>query len=323
MKIGILLTNTGSPSAPIPSAVRCYLQQFLFDKRIVALSRFFWLPLLYGIILPLRSRRSAKLYQTIWTQEGAPLIVHMRRIQQQLAIKLNCPVEIGMHYGEPSIQDGIQHLKAASVETIIALPLFPQYSDTTTAATEDRIKDAQRIYQTGSILMPIKQYGTNPQYVSLLAKTVQQQWQQRNQAQHLLISFHGIPESSVAAGDPYANECAHTAQSLATYLNLKKDNWTLCYQSRFGFTKWLTPSTFDVLATLPKQGITAVDIICPGFSVDCLETLEEIVMRGQTVFLQAGGKTLRYIPALNERPEHIDLLANMLCSACKEAGIVI
>ncbi|TAK78034.1 MAG: ferrochelatase [Gammaproteobacteria bacterium] len=302
-KIGILLTNTGTPDAPTPSAVRRYLREFLSDRRIVHLPRLVWLPILYGLILPFRSRRSAHLYQQIWTAEGSPMRVIMQKIQEKLGQKME--VEIGMNYGSPSIQQGLDRLRAKQVDQVIILPLFPQYSNTTTASTFDRVTHALQQWPALPALHFIRDYADHPSYIRALAQSV-------HDTTHLLISFHGIPERFVQAGDPYRMRCEQTAALLAEALALPKDKWTLCFQSQFGYDKWLQPSTQRLLAELPKRGIKQVEVICPGFSVDCLETLEEIALRGKKTFLQAGGESLRYLPALNDHPSHIDMLVQLI-----------
>jgi ferrochelatase len=308
-KYGVLITNTGTPDAPTTTAVRKYLREFLSDKRIVQLPRLIWLPILYGLILPTRPRKSAELYQTIWTEDGSPLRVIMQKIRSALMDTMSVPVEIGMNYGNPSIKEGLQKLRQQEVDEIIILPLFPQHSHTTTASTFDRVTAA-----VAKQPLLIHSYADHPLYIQALAASVQHFWKKQNAPRHLLISFHGIPQSFVKGGDPYQTQCELTSRLIANALNLPKDKWTLCYQSQFGYAKWLKPSTFDLLTEFPKQGIQDVDIICPGFAVDCLETLEEIAIRSNEMFIRAGGRSLRYIPALNDSDEHIKLLANLALS---------
>lgn len=309
--IGILLTNTGTPDQPTKQAVRAYLRDFLSDKRIVKIPRLIWLPILYGLILTTRPAKSAKLYQKIWTPQGSPMRYLMQQIRMMLQKKLNAHsndiyvVELGMNYGNPSIQLGLDKLRKHKAAKIIVLPLFPQYSDTTTAASYDRIKFTDN-------MVPIHNYASHPDYIDALAKTVQTYWSEKGKSSHLLISFHGIPQRFAADGDPYANQCELTAKLLAQTLQLTPQQWTLCYQSQFGYDKWLQPSTQALFNDLPQRGIKQVDVICPGFAVDCLETLEEIAIRGQETFLAAGGESLRYIPALNDSPLHIEILHQLI-----------
>lgn len=317
-KIGILLTNTGTPDAPTQSAVRRYLKEFLSDRRVIKLPKAIWLPILYGYVLPLRPVRSAKLYQKIWTVEGSPMRLIMDKVataleQQLQANGFHYRVCVGMNYGTPSIPTALKTLSRHQVEEVIVLPLFPQYSNTTTAASLDKITAVSQ-HDTSLPVRFIKHYAKNRDYIHALADSIRNHWAAQGLAQHLLISFHGIPERYIQEGDPYQQQCENTAQLLAQVLQLTSDQWTLCYQSRFGYNKWLKPSTQKLLTDFPKKGIKEVDVVCPGFSVDCLETLEEVAIRGREMFLAAGGKTLRYIPALNDSATHIDVLFKMISS---------
>ncbi|OGT40925.1 MAG: ferrochelatase [Gammaproteobacteria bacterium RIFCSPHIGHO2_12_FULL_38_14] len=318
-KIGILLTNTGTPSAVTTKAVRQYLKEFLSDKRVVSLPMPLWLPILYGFILPFRPTKSAKLYKKIWQANGSPMRVIMQNLSQALEkqlqhiLQIECHVAIGMNYGEPSIDTGFTQLYSKNVEKIITLPLFPQYSHVTTASTEDRLLASIKKYNIKVDFNFIKHYQDHPVYIDALAASVKQQWEATGQA-HLLISFHGIPKKMAAKGDPYIQECEATANRLAGALKLSKNEWTLCYQSRFGYKKWLEPATHQVLKQLVQKNIRQVNIICPGFAVDCLETLEEIAIRAKHIFLAEGGESLQYIPALNDSRAQVDLLAAIVAS---------
>jgi len=312
-KIGVLLTNTGTPDAPTKSAVRRYLREFLSDKRVVQLPRFIWLPILYGLVLTLRPKKSVALYKKIWTSDGSPMRVHMQNMASRLQQTLGAtPVEIGMNYGNPSILQGLKNLHAQKVSQVIALPLFPQYSHTTTASSFDHIEKALKKISSAVTITPVEHYHTHPAYIHSLVNSVKNSWKQTGRQSHLLISFHGIPKRFASAGDPYPSHCEQTSKLLAEDLQLKHDEWTLCFQSQFGYDKWLTPSTQNLLTELPKRGIEHVDIICPGFSVDCLETLEEIMIQGKEIFIEAGGKTLNYIPALNDSDDQIAVLTDVL-----------
>lgn len=315
MKIGILLTNTGTPDAPTARAVRRYLREFLSDKRVVHLPRFIWLPILYGLVLPTRSSKSAALYQKIWTEDGSPMRAIMKNLQQKLASQFSDNVEIGMNYGTESISQAMENLRQKKIDKIIVLPLYPQYSNTTTASSFDRVTHALKKWPALPETHFIRDYATHPDYIRGLANSLRHAWAEKKPAQHLLISFHGIPKRFVAVGDPYQTQCEQTAQLLATELQLQPDQWTLCYQSQFGYDKWLTPSTQQLFLELPKRGIKTIDVICPGFAIDCLETLEEIAIRGQETFHQAGGESLRYIPALNDSQQQIELLSSVIASA--------
>lgn len=317
-KTGILLTNTGTPDAPTAKALRRYLREFLSDRRIVQLPRLVWLPILYGLVLPLRPKRSAKLYKKIWLPEGSPMRVIMKKLAKKLSIQLGSSdfaVALGMNYGTPSIQEGLIQLEQENIDKLIILPLFPQYSHTTTASTYDRVHLALK--KTFPTLEPtrvfsIKHYSENNIYIEALAHSIRSYWTEHGESQHLLISFHGIPERFVRAGDPYQQECEHTAELLAKMLRLSPEKWTLCYQSQFGYDKWLKPSTQDLFQTLPQQGIKELDVVCPGFAVDCLETLEEIAVAGKESFLKAGGTRFRYLPALNDSEEQVELLVSLI-----------
>lgn len=314
-RTGLLLTNTGTPDAPTLPAVRRYLREFLSDKRVVNLPRFIWLPILYGLILTLRPKKSARLYQQIWTPLGSPMRTFMQSLTNHLREKIQpqsgsaIEIEYGMNYGHPSIPSALEKLRKKNIEQLIVLPLFPQYSNTTTASTFDKVASELQKWPALPAFKLIRDYATQQEYLDALAESVRSHWNPSGKADHLLISFHGIPERFANAGDPYPQQCQQTAERLAQALNLRKEEWSLCYQSRFGYDKWLKPYTQELLQTLPRQGVRRLDVICPGFSVDCLETLEEIVIRGTQFFRQAGGETLRYIPAQNDSHAHVKTLA--------------
>lgn len=311
-KIGILLTNTGTPDAPDSRSVRRYLREFLSDKRIVKIPHFIWLPILYGVILTTRPQKSAKLYQSIWLPNGSPMRVYMQELAKLLEEKLNVAVDIGMNYGSPSIAQALENLQKKNIDELIVLPLYPQYSNTTTASSFDHLVAALQKSSSLPKLTFIRDYANHPVYIQALAKSIQRMWQHQGESEHLLISFHGIPERFVASGDPYQQQCELTAHSLAKALQLSPEKWTLCYQSQFGYDKWLKPSTQALFTELPKRNIRHIDVVCPGFSVDCLETLEEIAVRGHETFIEHGGQTLRYIPALNASDEQVQLLADLV-----------
>lgn len=307
------MTNIGSPDEPTPKAVRRYLKKFLSDGRVVDIPSFIWYPILYGFILPFRSKKSASLYQKIWTTQGSPLTVLTSKLAEKLQQQLNAPVALGMHYGNPSIEHALENLRAQQVNKLIILPLYPQYSATTTAATFDFVANHLAGWKNIPALQFIHDYSSQPEYINAISKSIQQCWQTQGKAQHLLFSFHGIPKRGITQGDPYAEQCELSARLIATQLGLQASDWSLAYQSRLSGA-WLTPFTDKILQELPKRGITDLQVICPGFAVDCLETLEEITMRGQEQFLMAGGKKFHYIPALNDSDEHIKMLCNILSS---------
>jgi protoporphyrin/coproporphyrin ferrochelatase len=304
--IGILLTNVGSPDSPTPSAIRKYLKQFLTDSRIVELPRIIWLPILYGIILPFRSTYSAKLYKKIWTQKGSPLIQISTELANKLALELQMPVEIGMHYGKPSIASALEKFKSQQIKKIIVLPLFPQYSATTTAAAFDQATGILKTWRNIPDVYTVHGYADNQDYINALCRSIQ-----KYSVQHLLFSFHGIPEICIKKGDPYLEQCSNTVRLVAKELKLSPDQYTLAFQSRLGRAKWLTPYTDKILQELPQRNVKNLHVICPGFAVDCLETLEEINIRGRETFLLAGGESFEYIPALNASDEQCAIITGI------------
>jgi ferrochelatase len=311
-RTGILLINLGTPAAATPKAVRQYLREFLSDPYVVALPRLPWKILLNTLILPLRSPKTACNYQKIWLAEGSPLRVYTQQLAEQLQTHTQCPVAIGMRYGQPSIKEGLIKLQQMQVDNIIILPLFPQYSTTTTASVMNQIQILFAKYTNLPPYQFIHDYHAHPAYIAALAKQVEQYWQEHGKGQVLLMSFHGLPERTIKQGDPYASQCETTATLLANQLGLNRDQWQLCYQSRFGKAKWITPYTVDVLTQLPATGITQVDIISPGFAVDCLETLEELAIQNKAIYEKAGGQVYHYIPALNANAAHVTALDSII-----------
>lgn len=318
--VGIILTNTGTPDSPSVSDVKSYLRAFLSDPRIVRLPKILWKPVLHGLILPSRAPQSAKLYRKIWTTEGSPLRSTMfaltKALEKELSAQFNRPVfvETGMHYGSPSIPDTLANLRTKNIDHLLILPLFPQYSTSTTETTRDQIQatlDEAALLQSSFI----SQYAEHPSYIAALASQIKKH---HVPGRHLLFSFHGLPQRFADQGDPYPEQCRQTTQLLAQALNLEKDDWTLAYQSRLGFAKWLKPYTFETLQQLARRGIHEVSVFCPGFAVDCLETLEEIQIRGKETFFEAGGRVFHYIPALNTEEVHVKALAEII----KEAEIL-
>lgn len=317
---GILLINIGTPDAPTPGAVRRYLREFLSDQRVVELPRWLWLPLLNGIILPFRATRSAKLYQKIWTQEGSPLAHITSQQVQKLQASFDADghdhvfVTAGMCYGTPSVAQGMQNLREKQVEKIVILPLYPQYSAAATGAAFDAVSRCLQGWRYIPQLHFVNEYATNPLYIEALVQQIaRHRHPSKNQA-ILLFSFHGIPKRCVDAGDPYFDLCQKTANLVAEKLNYTPKQWRLVFQSRFGKEEWLQPYCDKTLQALPRQGVEAVDVICPGFSADCLETLEEISETNRDLFFEAGGKSFRYIPALNDSEAHVAVLRDVLKS---------
>ena len=316
--IGILVTNLGTPDAPTPSALRRYLGEFLADPRVVEAPRFIWWFVLHGFILRTRPIRSAAAYRKVWTEAGSPLLTISKKqavaIQQYLDDNATekFHIELAMRYGNPSIQSGLKKLQQANAKKIILLPLYPQYSASTTASTFDAVVDVLKTWRNIPELHLVKHYHDDPEYIAALAESITEQWQHTNRSEKLLFSFHGIPKAYFDAGDPYYHECHKTARLVAEKLDIGDDQWMLTFQSRFGPKEWLKPYTDLTLKELAKSGIKSVDVVCPGFSADCLETIEEINMQNREFFLEAGGIKFSYIPALNDRERHIKALANII-----------
>lgn len=315
-KLGILLANLGTPQAPTSQAVKAFLSQFLHDQRVVDMSRWLWCPLLHGIILPTRSPKVAKLYQSIWMDEGSPLMVYSRRQRDKLAELSQRPVELGMTYGEPSLLEGVRKLQQQGAEQIVVLPLYPQYSATTTAAVFDGLAKALRQLPVVPELHFIRDYHDHPLYIQALAKSVRASWQLHGQGDLLLCSYHGIPKRYAQNGDIYPEHCQKTTELLAQALGLPQDKVMMTYQSQFGKEEWLQPYTDKTMEALPSQGIKKLDVICPAFSVDCLETLEEIAEQNQEIFLHSGGEAFHYVPCLNDSQSHIELMAALVKADC-------
>ncbi|MBS0387358.1 MAG: ferrochelatase [Proteobacteria bacterium] len=316
--LGVVTVNTGTPDAPHAREVSRFLGRFLADPRVVELPRWLWLPLLRGLILPLRSPRSARLYRRVWMDGGSPLAVHSQRLRQALELELEAQlpgaavVESAFLYSEPYLPDALQKLRAAGARRIVVLPLYPQASGATTGAVYDQTGAALRGWRALPHLHLIGDYHVDDGYIAALANSVREHWQQHGRTARLLVSFHGIPQRSVDNGDAYAAQCQATAQRLAAALELGADEWSLGFQSRFGKARWLTPATDRLLAGLPAQGVRTLTVICPGFAVDCLETLEEIAIGGREIFLHAGGAQFQYVPALNDRGDHARALARLV-----------
>lgn len=312
-RAAILLVNLGTPDAPTPGAVRRYLAEFLSDRRVIDTPRWLWLPILHGVILRVRPRRSAHAYASIWTERGSPLRVYSESLAGQLDTRLrargNSSAELAMRYGQPSIAATIDRLVAAGVRRLLVLPLYPQYSGTSTGTVVDAVETALRGRADAPEVRFVDDYHDDAGYIDALAASVEHYWRTHGRAPRLLLSFHGIPERYVRNGDPYRDQVLVTTQRLRERLGLGEDELTLAFQSRVGREPWLQPYTDVVLRSLPAEGVRHVQVLCPGFAVDCLETLEEIAIRNRADFIAAGGERLDYIPALNDGATHVDLLA--------------
>ncbi|HHG1440261.1 Ferrochelatase [Klebsiella pneumoniae] len=311
-KTGILLANLGTPDAPTPGAVKRYLRQFLSDKRVVDTSRLLWWPLLRGVILPICSPRVAKLYQSVWMEEGSPLMVYSRRQQQALAARLpDTPVALGMSYGSPSLASAVDDLLAQGVEHIVVLPLYPQYSCSTVAAVWDELARILAKKRAIPGISFIRDYAEHPDYIHALAASVRASFAVHGEPDLLLLSYHGIPQRYANQGDDYPQRCRDTTRELVSALGLPPERVMMTFQSRFGREPWLTPYTDETLKMLGEKGTKHIQVLCPGFAADCLETLEEIAVQNREIFLEAGGKQYEYIPALNADAAHIEMMVNL------------
>ncbi|MEN8205725.1 MAG: ferrochelatase [Pseudomonadota bacterium] len=316
--LGVLLVNLGTPDSPSVADVRRYLREFLWDPRVVELARPLWWLVLNLVILTTRPKRSAKAYAKVWTDAGSPLMVISVKQHAALQVRLQSQtglpgtVALAMRYGQPSIAAGLQELRNAGVKRVLVLPLYPQYSATTTASIVDAVADELRHWRELPELRFINDYHRHPAYISALADSVRRYWSEHGEPDKLLLSFHGIPQAYVDAGDPYATQCYKTAGLLVAALELPADRWQLSFQSRLGPKQWLQPYTDHTLRALAAEGVRNVHVLCPGFSVDCLETLEEVAMENRDIFLAAGGKQYGYIECLNDHASHIDLFSELV-----------
>ena len=320
-KTAVLFCNLGTPEAPTPKALRHYLAEFLSDPRIVEIPRWLWLIILHGIILRIRPAKSAKKYASIWTPNGSPLKVWTQAQATGLQHELDAHskstdtepvvVRFAMRYGQPSIQSQLSELKAEGVTRVLVLPAYPQYSGATTASAFDSVF----AWGTTARQLPefrfVNHYHDHPGYIEALALQVESQWRLNGRAEKLLMSFHGIPERSLKLGDPYHCECYKTARLLAERLGINKGEYIVTFQSRFGKAKWLEPYTEPTAKSLAEQGVKSIDVICPGFTSDCLETLEEIAMEVRETYINAGGNQFNYIPCLNDSAHWIKALSRI------------
>lgn len=315
---GILITNLGTPDEPTTAGLRRYLAEFLWDPRIVDMPRPLWWLILHGFILRFRPSRSAASYRTVWTDEGSPLLSiskkQLEALRQLLSQQVNGPVvvELGMRYGNPSISSALERLRDANAQRVLVFPLYPQNSCSTTASTFDAVAATVEKWRWLPEFRFINQYHDDANYIEALAASIREAWSDGKQSEKLLFSFHGTPKRFHTDGDPYFVQCHQTAQLVAERLGLDKDRWQLTFQSIFGREEWLKPYTIETLRELGAGGVTSVDIVCPGFSADCLETIEEISVENRDAFIEAGGKSFNYIPALNDRADHISALASLV-----------
>jgi protoporphyrin/coproporphyrin ferrochelatase len=322
-RLGILLVNSGTPAAPTAGAVRAFLARFLADPRVVEIPRLLWLPLLYGVILPWRPVRVAAKYRSIWTAQGSPLRDLTERLRAELeaalAQRVLAPlsVEAGMLYSDPDVAAALRRLREAGATRLLVLPLFPQFCAATSGAVYDHAARELKAWRALPDVQFVADYHDHPLYIEALRASVAAHWQAQGRTSHLLMSFHGIPERNCQRGDPYFRRCQATARLLADELLLREGEWSVSFQSRFGPAGWLKPYTRTVLAGMPARGVREVSVVCPGFAVDCLETLEEINAEERAAFLRAGGERFEYIPALNAGSAHVLCLAELIAQRCR------
>jgi protoporphyrin/coproporphyrin ferrochelatase len=318
MKTGILFTNLGSPNAPTPKAVKRFLAEFLSDPFVVQIPKLLWLPILYGIILNVRPKKTAKLYQKIWHDNGSPLTVITQAQYDALKVRLadmDIVVEWAMRYGEPSMEAALQNLKNAGCEQITVLPAYPQFSGPTTGSTRAHLNALLARMRWQPAVTFIDQYAGHDLYIGALAQSMEHYIEAHGMPAKFVLSYHGLPQINCQRGDPYFEQCQLTTRLLAERLGLRESDFMMTFQSRFGAQKWLEPYTNITLQQLPADGVTHVAVVCPGFAADCLETLEEIAITNRLLFLEAGGVRYDYIPALNTAPSHIDLFASLVREA--------
>ncbi len=316
-RAGVLLLNLGTPSAPTAAAVRRYLAEFLWDPRVVEIPRPIWWLILNLVVLNVRPRRVAHAYRSIWTDEGSPLLAIARRQAAAVARKFGgaddaLAVALGMRYGEPSTRAALEQLRSKDVRRLLVLPLYPQYSGATTGSAFDAVADTLKRWRWVPELRFVSDYHEDTGYVAALAASIREHRSAVHERRLLLFSFHGIPKRYSRRGDPYAEQCLSTARLVAAELGLGEGDWKVSFQSRFGREEWLRPYTDETLAQLPRQGLRSVDVVCPGFSADCLETLEEINVENRGRFIEAGGEAFHYIPCLNDDERHIAALGRIV-----------
>jgi len=313
-RLGILLANLGTPDAPTPSAVRRFLAEFLWDPRVVETPRWLWWLALHGVILRIRPAKSAHAYQQIWTPQGSPLLLHGRALTTALQQRLpSSAIALGMSYGSPSIPQALGQLRQAGADRLIILPLYPQYSATTTGSVFDQVSRELQQWRQLPELRFITGYHDEAAYIDALASSIRDRWRERERS-HLLFSFHGIPQRYGRAGDPYEQQCRETAQRVAARMDLSAADWSIAFQSQMGREEWLRPYTDAFLIQQARTGHKRISVICPGFTADCLETLEEIAIRNRHSFLKHGGEYFDYIPALNADEAHAHTLAGLIRS---------
>lgn len=317
-RIGVLLVNLGTPDSPGYFAVQRYLREFLSDRRVIDTSRLLWLPLLYGVVLPFRPLRTARNYRKIWMHEGSPLAVYSSRLTAKIGpllratFKDGVQLELAMTYGNPGIAPAIQSFASKGVDKLLVLPLYPQYCSSTTGSVVDGVNRALKRWRRLPEIHVVNDYHDDQGYIGALSRKVREQWETHGERSHLLFSYHGIPASYVAKGDPYQRQTEATTRLVAARLGLNEAEWSHCYQSRFGRVTWLTPYTLDKIKELADRGIRELTVASPSFAVDCLETLEEVAIEYRERFLAWGGKRLTLVPGLNDDDDHAQALAAII-----------
>jgi ferrochelatase len=317
-RVGILLVNLGTPDSPTYFAVQRYLREFLSDRRVIESPRIVWLPLLYGYVLPFRPFRTARNYRKIWLKEGSPLAVYSKRLAAKVGARLNeaypekLRVELAMSYGNPNIVAAIQSFAEQGIEKLLVLPLYPQYCSSTTGSVIDGMNAALRRWRTLPETRVINDYHNDAGYIAALSRKIREHWAKAGERSHLLFSYHGIPASYVAKGDPYQRQTEITSRRVAEQLGLSEGEWSHCYQSRFGRVEWLKPYTLDKMKQLADRGVRELTVASPSFAVDCLETLEEVAMEYRDRFLEWGGQRLSLVAGLNDDEDHVEALTNLI-----------
>jgi ferrochelatase len=313
-KIGVLLVNLGTPDRPVCPGLRKYLGEFLMDPRVIELPSLLRMILVKGIIVNFRSHKSAAIYREIWTDDGSPLLLNSLSLGAKTAEILgeDFELEVAMRYGNPSVDEKVKALHQKGVRKIIVVPLYPQYSGATNGSTFDAIGKALSKQRWVPSLNFVSDYYRYDSYIKAVGDSISEHWKKHGRNQKLVMSFHGVPQKYITKGDPYQSQCADSAQRIADYLKLEDDDWQLVFQSRFGAEEWLQPYCDKTLQSYPAQGIKSVDIVCPGFSADCLETLEEIEGENKEYFIEAGGENYSYIACLNDSDSHAQLMAEVV-----------
>lgn len=312
-KTAVLLMNLGTPAAPTAAAVKPYLRDFLSDKRVVELPKPLWQPVLHGVVLTLRPKKSAHGYEKVWLPEGSPLAVYTEKQAELLAQRLpDVIVRHAMSYGNPGVPQVLRELKAQGVMQVLAVPLYPQYAASSTGAALDKVFGELLQQRNQMSVRTVSRFYNDEGYIAAMKQHIEAYWAQHGRGGKLMLSFHGIPQKNSDDGDPYPHECRETARLLAKALSIGENDYVVSFQSQFGKAKWVGPSTQELFGSLPKQGVLDLDVFCPGFISDCLETMEEIAIAGREQFHEAGGRQYRYIPCLNTDAAWMDALAALV-----------